>query len=49
MIDMPPCEQPQPQQCPTYGPDAPFDTVLETSLDTLRGKVVVGDRLEVQR
>lgn len=49
VVDMPPCPQPQPQDCPTYGPDAPFDTVLETAPGTLAGKVDVGDALEVQR
>lgn len=49
VVDMPPCAQPQPQDCPTYGPDAPFDTVLETAPETLAGKVAVGDALEVQR
>ena len=50
VVDMPPCpEGTQPQDCPTYGPDAPFDTVLETAPETLRGKVAVGDRLQVQR
>ena len=50
VVDMPPCPQgTQPQDCPTYGPDAPFDTVLETAPETLAGKVAVGDSLTVQR
>ena len=50
VVDMPPCpEGTQPQDCPTYGPDEPFDTVLETAPVTLRGKVSLGDRLEVRR
>ena len=49
VVDMPPCAEPQPQDCPTYGPDAPFDTVLETAPATLAGKVAVGDALEVRR
>lgn len=32
---MPPCEQEQPQDCPTYGADGPFDTVVETAPETL--------------
>ena len=49
VVDMPPCPRAQPQLCPTFGPDAPFDTVLETAPETLAGKVAVGDPLEVQR
>lgn len=50
VVDMPPCpEGTPPQACPTYGPDEPFDTVLETAPVTLRGKVSLGDRLEVRR
>lgn len=49
VVDMPPCPDQDPQACPTYGPDAPYDTVLETAPATLAGKVFVGDRLEVQR
>ena len=43
-VVMPPCEQAEPQACPTYGPTTPFDTVVETAPETLRG-VEVGDRL----
>lgn len=43
---MPPCEQEQPQDCPTYGPDEPFDTVVETAPQTLPD-VQPGDRLEL--
>lgn len=49
VVDMPPCPLADPQACPTYGPDAPFDTVLETAPETVRGKVEVGDALVVQR
>lgn len=49
VVDMPPCPEPRPEDCPTYGPDAPFDTVLETAPETLAGKVAVGDSLAVQR
>ena len=34
-VVMPPCEQSQPQDCPTYGADGPFDTVVETDPATL--------------
>lgn len=42
---MPPCEEGiAPQDCPTYGPDEPFDTVVETAPETLPD-VRPGDRL----
>ena len=41
---MPPCELDDPQACPTYGPDEPFDTVVETAPETLPD-VQPGDRL----
>ena len=42
---MPPCEKGlAPQDCPTYGPDEPFDTVVETAPETLPD-VQPGDRL----
>ena len=41
---MPPCELDVPQDCPTYGPDEPFDTVVETAPETLPD-VQPGDRL----
>ena len=44
---MPPCEQEQPQDCPTYGPDEPFDTVVETAPETLPD-VQPGDRLVLE-
>jgi len=34
-VVMPPCEQEQPGDCPTYGADRPFDTVVETDPATL--------------
>jgi uncharacterized membrane protein (UPF0127 family) len=40
---MPPCELDVPQDCPTYGPDEPFDTVVETAPETLPD-VQPGDR-----
>lgn len=43
---MPPCELDVPQDCPTYGPDEPFDTVVETAPETLPD-VQPGDRLVV--
>ena len=45
-IVMPPCELAEPQDCPTYGPDEPFDTVVETAPETLPD-VQPGDELEV--
>ena len=47
VIDMPPCGESDPGRCPTYAPGASYDTVLETAPETLRGKVAVGDALEV--
>jgi uncharacterized membrane protein (UPF0127 family) len=44
---MPPCDFAEPQDCPTYGPGEPFDTVLETAPVTVAGKVEVGDALRV--
>lgn len=44
---MPPCELEVPQDCPTYGPDAPFDTVVETAPETLPD-VRRGDRLVLE-
>lgn len=41
---MPPCELPEPGDCPTFGPDSPYDTVVETAPDTLPD-VAVGDAL----
>ena len=42
---MPPCEKGvAPGDCPTYGPDEPFDTVVETAPETLPD-VRPGDRL----
>ena len=47
-VVMPPCEEPEPQDCPTYGADAPYDTVVETAPETLPdvqpGDVLVLDR-----
>ena len=44
---MPPCELGVPQDCPTYGPDEPFDTVVETAPETLPD-VQPGDRLVLE-
>ena len=44
---MPPCELDVPQDCPTYGPDEPFDTVVETAPETLPD-VQPGDRLVLE-
>lgn len=45
---MPPCDEPQPGDCPTYAPDEPYDTVVETAPATL-ADVAEGDRLELAR
>ena len=45
---MPPCaEGLSSAECPTYGPDEPFDTVVETAPETLPD-VQPGDRLVLQ-
>jgi uncharacterized membrane protein (UPF0127 family) len=47
-VVMPPCEEGlSPQDCPTYGPDEPFDAVVETDPDTLPD-VEPGDRLVLE-
>ncbi len=47
-VVMPPCEQGlAPAECPTYGPDEPFDTVVETDPETLPD-VQPGDRLVLE-
>jgi uncharacterized membrane protein (UPF0127 family) len=46
-VVMPPCGLAVPQDCPTYGPDEPFDTVVETAPETLPD-VRPGDRLVVR-
>ena len=45
-VVMPPCESEVAQSCPTYGPDEPYDTVVETAPETLPD-VQPGDRLEL--
>jgi uncharacterized membrane protein (UPF0127 family) len=45
---MPPCESEVAQSCPTYGPDEPYDTVVETAPETLPD-VQPGDLLELGR
>jgi uncharacterized protein len=44
---MEPCREADSSRCPAYGPDEPFDTVVETAPETLPG-VQVGDRLEIR-
>lgn len=47
-VVMPPCENGvAPQDCPTYGPDGQFDTVVETAPETLPD-VQLGDRLVLE-
>ena len=48
VVDMPPCEQEQPDDCPLYGPGTSYDTVVETAPETLPG-LEVGARLEPAR
>lgn len=47
VAQMEPCREADPLDCPQYGPDGEFDTVVETAPATLRG-VGVGDRLELR-
>ena len=47
-VVMPPCREAQPGDCPTYGADAPYDTVVETAPETLPD-VQPGDVLELDR
>ena len=47
-VVMPPCGKGvAPGDCPTYGPDEPFDTVVETAPETLPD-VQPGDRLVLE-
>lgn len=47
-VVMPPCAPGlAPDQCPTYGPEEPFDTVVETAPETLPD-VQPGDRLVLE-
>ena len=41
-VVMPPCGEQDPKACPRYGPDSPFDTVVETAPATAEG-VRIGD------
>lgn len=41
-VVMPPCAEQDPQACPRYGPETPFDTVVETAPATVGG-VRIGD------
>ena len=41
-VVMPPCTEQDPQACPRYGPESPFDTVVETAPATAEG-VRIGD------
>ena len=46
-VVMPPCPLSDPQACPTYGADGPFDTVVETAPETLPD-VAAGDVLTIE-
>lgn len=48
VVDMAPCEETDPNACPLYGPDEPYDVVVETAPEGLPD-VEVGDRLEPAR
>ncbi len=41
-VVMPPCPEQDPRACPRYGPESPFDTVVETAPATVEG-VRIGD------
>ncbi|MGI8536248.1 MAG: DUF192 domain-containing protein [Mycobacteriales bacterium] len=45
-VVMPPCRESEPQACPTYGADGPYDTVVETAPETLPD-VAPGDVLRL--
>jgi len=45
-VIMPPCRESEPQACPTYGADGPYDTVVETAPATLPD-VAPGDVLRL--
>ena len=47
-IVMPPCPEPEPGDCPLYGPDELVDTVVETAPETLPD-VQPGDRFVVEQ
>jgi uncharacterized protein len=46
-VVMPPCESDVASQCPTYGADGPYDTVVETAPETLPD-VAPGDVFELR-
>ena len=46
-VVMPPCELQVASECPTYGADGPFDTVVETAPETLPD-VQPGDAFELR-
>ena len=46
-VVMPPCELAVASECPTYGADGPFDTVVETAPETLPD-VQPGDAFELR-
>ena len=45
-VVMPPCPEQEPQDCPTYGADGPFDPVVETDPATLPD-VAAGDAFDL--
>ena len=48
VVDMEPCEEQDPDACPLYGPDEPYDVVVETAPEAAPDPEV-GDRLEPAR
>lgn len=48
VLEMEPCAEPEPGDCPVYGPDEAFDVVVETAPETLAG-LEPGARLEPAR
>jgi uncharacterized protein len=48
VLEMEPCAEPEPADCPTYGPGETFDVVVETAPTTLAG-LEPGARLEPPR
>jgi uncharacterized protein len=48
VLEMEPCGEPEPGNCPTYAPDQAFDVVVETAPATLAG-LEPGARLEPAR
>lgn len=49
VAEMPPCQEAQPEACPTYGPgEASYDVVVETVPQTWGGRARVGDPVVIR-